>query len=271
MNNRAKRISKLSRFLYGILFTLIFYILAAYLILPDIWRYYEQHPEMAASPVTTFTREGIKGDPVNVGLAGSQSEVEKALRLAGWVSADPLKITTDFQIAKNVMLNRPYPSAPVSNLYLWGRAQDMAFEKPAGPSPKSRHHVRLWKSPLPSRDSRPLWIGSATYDRSVGFSRNTGKITHHIAPDIDRERDLLIQDLARAGVLSETYQVTGIGQTFYGRNGGGDRYYTDGEILVGVIPSDSGSGAEPIERKAVPPRILFKNKIWEWLHSALRK
>jgi hypothetical protein len=34
-------------------------------------------------------------------------------------------------------------------------------------------------------EARPVWLGSATFDRDVGFSRYTGQVTHHIAPDIE--------------------------------------------------------------------------------------
>ena len=33
--------------------------------------------------------------------------------------------------------------------------------------------------------------GGATFDERVGLSHTTGQITHHIAPDVDTERDHL--------------------------------------------------------------------------------
>ena len=69
-------------------------------------------------------------------------------------------------------------------------------------------------------------------DRGVGVSHYTGAITHHIGPDLDAERALLAADLEDAGMVEAKYQVTGIGPTMAGRNGGGDLYYTDGEIWV---------------------------------------
>ena len=47
--------------------------------------------------------------------------------------------------------------------------------------------------------------------------------------------------LAAAQELTRTFQVTGVGATLNGRNGGGDRYYTDGELTIGVI-SPGGVG-----------------------------
>lgn len=117
------------------------------------------------------------------------------------------------------------------------RHQDLAFEQPFGSSASQRHHVRLWQSPTVDANSgRPLWVGSATFDRSSGFSHLTGKITHHIAADIDAERNATIASLERVKQVISFYQVTGVGVTFQGYNGGGDWYYTDGEMTVGLVP-----------------------------------
>ncbi len=83
--------------------------------------------------------------------------------------------------------------------------------------------------------AEPLWLGSASFDRGVGFSHDTGQITHHIGPNLDAERDLVIGDLQKAGQVSSTYDIPGIGATTTGRNGGGDPYFTDGKALVGVL------------------------------------
>ena len=78
----------------------------------------------------------------------------------------------------------------------------------------------------------PLWLGSATFDRSVGVSHYTGQVTHHIAPDIDAERDLLRPRPRRRRRGRGGLSVTGVGPTVFARNGGGDPYFTDGEIAV---------------------------------------
>jgi hypothetical protein len=42
-------------------------------------------------------------------------------------------------------------------------------------------------------------------------------------------------DLAAAGQLAWQYEWPGVGATQDGRNAGGDRYYTDGLMAVGVL------------------------------------
>ena len=215
------------------------YVVLAYLVLPAFWQHYEHQPGLRGRPMTTVTAQGIPGDPLNIGLVGSKTDVVKAWRLAGWYPADPITLRSSIEIADSVVLHRPYPDAPVSNLFYDGRHQDLAFEKPVGGSADERHHVRLWAILDKGAEHRPVWLGSATFDRGVGISHYTGQITHHIAPNIDAERNLVIAELARAGMLIKIYQVGGIGPTVNGRNGGGDRYFTDGEITVGVIRPDA--------------------------------
>lgn len=123
----------------------------------------------------------------------------------------------------------------MSRLLFEGRAQDLAFEKPVGDSADRRHHVRFWQTDTVGDDGRPLWLGSASFDRGVGLSHDTGAITHHIGPDIDAERDFLIGDLRAAGELISTSELAGIGATKTGRNGGGDPYFTDGKAIIGVL------------------------------------
>ncbi len=246
------------------------YGLLAYVILPAIWRHYEHNPKLAASPKITHTAEGIPGDPLNIGLVGTRSEVINALISAGYYPADPVTIRTSIGIAKSVLLKQAYPTAPVSNLYFFDRQQDLAFEQPAGSSASKRHHVRFWRSPDPDEQSgRTLWLGSATFDQSSGISHLTGKITHHIAADIDQERNTTIDSLVKAQQVANFYQVTGVGATLKGYNGGGDRYYTDGEMTIASLATNNlPTHSTPIQAPN-PPAVQAKHHLWQWLRQIL--
>jgi hypothetical protein len=247
------------------------YLALAYLVLPALWSHYEHQPGLRGRPMTTVTAQGIPGGPLNIGLVGSRDDVVRAWGLAGWYPADPITLKTSLEIAESVLLHRQYTDAPVSNLFYDGRQQDLAFEKPVGGSADERHHVRLWMTLKKGAEQRSVWLASATFDRGVGISRYTGQITHHIASNIDAERDLVIAELSRAGVLMQIYQVSGIGPTINGRNGEGDRYFTDGEITVGVIrPHAMAEGGLP-DRKPSPTAIELKNSIWSSIRNGLRR
>lgn len=215
------------------------YGLVAYIFLPLAWKEYENQPGMKASPGLTRTVDGIPGDPINVGLKGHEREMIRAMELAGWRRAKPLDMETIVEMGESLARNRPDRQAPVSPLYLFGRKEDIAFEKEAGPNLSHRNHVRFWRADFLA-SGQAFWVGSASFDRSVGFSRYTGQVLHHIDPDIDAERGRLIGDLSQAGQLSQIYRVTGIGPTLHGRNGEGDWYYTDGEVLIGVLSTEQG-------------------------------
>jgi hypothetical protein len=94
-------------------------------------------------------------------------------------------------------------------------------------------------------------------------------VTHHIDPDIDVERDGLIADLRNSGWLKELFQVTGIGATVLGRNGGGDRYYTDGELTIGVLASVAEHGSTP-NRLANPVAVQIKEQLWSAIRQLLQ-
>ena len=193
------------------------------------------HPALARSPRHTTTAQGRQGDAINVAFIGTEEELHRMFAAAGWYAADPITLETSIRIAADVVVHKPYAHAPVSDLYVWDRKQDAAFEQPVGDSPKQRHHVRFWCSREVDRQGEPLWLGAATYDERVELSRTTGGITHKIGPQIDRERNKLVNDTARAGVLDGYYWVDPFHRIREGRNGGGDPYVTDGRLAVGVI------------------------------------
>ena len=245
------------------------WLLAAYVVLPALWRHYEHHPALEDAPKMTVTAQGIPGDPLNVALIGTEERLVHALLASGWQPADPITLRTSFRIARSVLMNRTYADAPVSNLFVFGRKQDLAFEKAAGRSARHRHHVRFWKSDDLGRGGVPLWIGAVTFDRSVGLSHLTGQVTHHIGPDIDAERDGLIGDLRKAGSMTELFQVTGVGATLLGRNGGGDRYDTDGELTVGVLAPGAVKDHRPDELDN-PVAVRVKEQLWTAIRPLLR-
>ncbi len=157
---------------------LLAYLTVAYVVLPAIWsRYAKLHPALSDVPGITETADGIPGDPLNVALVGTQDELAAIMLAAKWYQAAALGLKADLRIAVDTVLARPDEHAPVSSLYLFGRKEDLAFEQPVGDNPRHRHHVRFWKLDK-LHEGRPVWVGSAIYDQHVGFSRDTGQITH---------------------------------------------------------------------------------------------
>jgi hypothetical protein len=231
-----KRRSLWKRVFESVVVLLLAYFALAYILAPGVWKRYERrHPALDDMPRLTRTASDIPGDPLNVALIGTEKDVKKVMLAAKWSPADPLTLKSCLEIAEATVLRRTYDDAPVSNLFVWGRKQDLAFEQPVGHDPRKRHHVRFWRSDKVDPDGRPLWAGAGTYDERVGLSHTTGQITHHIAADVDTERDHLFRDLEQTGDLAEVYSVEGFHQIREGKNGGGDAWHTDGNVRVGVI------------------------------------
>jgi hypothetical protein len=254
-----------------LLAVVIAYTLLAYLVLPALWSHYEHQTGLSNLPMVTRTAQGIPGDPINVGVVGDTKDLLCAMQAAGWYPADPITLKSSIEIAGSVLLDRPYRDAPVSNLYYLGRREDFAFEKPDGPSADHRHHVRFWKVLDEGQEKRPVWLGDATFDRSLGVSHFTGAITHHIDADIDAERKFLATDLEAAGMVEAKYQVTGIGPTMAGRNGGGDLYYTDGEVWILRLVEACARRTGPVAVIASPTATELKDQIWQAVAGVLRK
>jgi hypothetical protein len=128
------------------------------------------------------------------------------------------------------LAHRPYPTAPVSNLYVFGRAQDLAFEKPTD-DVANRGHIRLWQTPT-RLGGQPVWVAQASYDHGIELSGTTHLPTHHIAPAVDLERDAVGAELARTGLIAAEARGAFTPPIFAARNGGGDYYASDGDVLV---------------------------------------
>ncbi len=208
------------------------YGLSAYEFVPTVWRFVERrHPALDQAGTRAFTSTGIPGDPLNLAFVGNEDALRKLMLGAHWFVANPIGLGSSVRIALDSVAHRAYAEAPVSSLYVNGRRQDIAFEAPSGKDPSRRHHVRFWKMATPDLLGRTLWVGAATYDSGVGVSHTTGQITHHIAPDVDRERDKILNDIHTVSGV-EIKWIDDFQPERTGRNGCGDPYVTDGRLAV---------------------------------------
>jgi hypothetical protein len=175
---------------------------------------------------------GNEGDMVNFAMVGTQEEVVAAFKAAGWVTVD--KSVQD-AIVSGLMatLNKEsYTAMPMSTLYLFGRPQDMSYAR-ADPLmvAAERHHLRVWKTDKVI-GGRPVWVGSSTHD--IGFEKDqrNGKVTHKIDPEIDKERDYLLQSFDAAGVFSSAAYVSPDNPMLEAKTATGGSFHSDGRIVV---------------------------------------
>lgn len=182
-------------------------------------------------PLTNFTRGGMPSDPLNIKIVATGPQLATAFASAGWFRADEIALITSVRITLDALLRRQYASAPVSNLYLYGRPQEYAFQCP-GSSVHERDHVRFWDTGERAKDGRPIWIGAATEDIAVTISRANYLPTHKIAPDVDRERNMIVRELIESGWIIDQKWEPGLGRPIETKNATGDIYFTDGRVAV---------------------------------------
>lgn len=216
-------------------FILVIYLVIAYLVLPRLHTVLSRIYLPDYFIGRTRTREGILGDPVNLGVQGSQEQIHATMRAAGWTLADDLGLRANLRIVTSTITRRSYPEAPVSNLYLFGHPQAFCYQQEVDGSPGKRHHVRFWPTPegwlLPG-GYQTDWLAAGTFDRSVGLSVFTLQITHRIADDIDVERDHIVETVTAAGVGAEVEVIDNFSTGYHSRNGGGDAIVTDGDLPI---------------------------------------
>ena len=240
MINVGRRTGASSILFFGIIIVIIFSLLALAHILSTRRKLrHASHAGRAVSakvsstgmPLTTFNRYGNPGDPINMQICGTDGQIGAAFASAGWYRADEIDFITSARISIDSILGRAYSTAPISNLFLFGRKEDLAFERP-GHNVRQRDHIRLWNTSRSGDNGRPIWIGSATKDVKVELSKTNYLPTHGIAPDLDDERELVVSELAQTGFLIEDTTCPGFGEETHGFNGGGDPYFTDGQLAV---------------------------------------
>ena len=225
------------------------YGIAAYVILPRVVRMGVKILQRKSVPSFTLTGDGLPGDPVNLALIGEFAKLKRAFAAAGWTEADPLGLRSSWGMVVAFVFNRPYPSAPFSSLYLFGRKQDIGFQKAIDGSPRKRHHVRFWALSLdraseantpefwlnadrPPLDQPALWIGAGTRDTGVSFTKFTFQFTHATDDDTNAERDFIVGELKRSGAIaSVTWHRAGellpVGRV--------NHYVTDGEVAAASL------------------------------------
>ena len=193
-----------------------------------------------ALPCCTTNEDGSKkGDPLNLVVVGDIDALF-AFVGRGWRMTQTLDLHSAVATAKSFLLGTQYDSSPVSPLYVFGRRQDLALQKPRS-TIDERNHVRFWLTPL-RYQGRKVWVGQISRDIGVELTRHSWYLTtHRISPSVDFDRDYLLQDLLFSGAVQHFGYAKGVGVSAAADprvNLTDDPYVTDGLRLVLVIGGD---------------------------------
>jgi hypothetical protein len=232
------------------------YGIAAYVILPRAVRMGLKILQRGLVPSFTITGDGLPGDPVNLALIGTLPQLRCAFAAVGWVEADRLGVASSWRMVRAFVLNRPYPTAPFSTLYLFGRGQDIGFQRAIDDSPRKRHHIRFWALGLaraedtlgttsfwlntdrPPDDACVLWVGAGTRDTGFSLTRLTFQVTHATDCDANAERDYIVAELSRISVIADAASYR-CGEPLPERRV--NHYVTDGDMTLATLVVGEGS------------------------------
>ena len=230
------------------------YAIGAYIILPRAVRMGLKILQRRRVPSFTITGDGLPGDPVNLALIGTLQQLRTAFATVGWSEADRLGPASSWRMARAFVFNSPYPTAPFSTLYLFGRGQDIGFQKAIDDSPRKRHHIRFWALNLaraedalrtadfwlntdrPPNDARVLWVGAGTKDTGLSLTQLTFQITHATDSDTNAERDYILAELRRNRVIEDVTSYRSGQHLPIERV---NHYITDGEVTLASLAADS--------------------------------
>jgi hypothetical protein len=217
------------------------YFIAAYVLLPQLIHIGVMVFRRGRIPRITHAADGLPGDPVNIILIGTAAELKSAFLAAGWHEADRLSPASSWKMIVSFLFNRPYPTAPFSTFYLFGRKQDFGFQQAIGNSPRKRNHIRLWAATLDPETEmtdvkywmkkRPVdmttahaWAGAGSRDTGFGLTKLTYQISHHVDMEVDNERAYILTSLQQSGGIRDASYIDA-GTLVLGK------YVTDGRIL----------------------------------------
>ncbi|HVY55275.1 MAG TPA: LssY C-terminal domain-containing protein, partial [Thermodesulfobacteriota bacterium] len=162
---------------------------------------------------STDSDGGGGGQPINVILIGDPDDISSAIVRRKWdvSEAETKKFRLDFGRAFSPSVYRTFPMA---SLYLYGRRQDVSFQKSRRETDaayRQRNTFRLWLTPI-RYQGKTVWAGSVS--RDIGSDLRIRKYwfaAQEIDPDIDETRDYMVEDLVLSGNVQKVGFTKGVG------------------------------------------------------------
>ena len=201
----------------------------------NIENYDELRRVLEELPCCTTNADGdAYGDPLNLVMIGETNDIVPALVRRGWYATEVIWSEAIKRTIKSFLQGKRYRYSPISPLYVYGRKQDVGWQKARG-TINERNHMRFWLSPIRFRGQK-VWVGQISRDIGVKFTLKSPTIsTHVIDPDVDEARRYFLEDMAYSQALARHGYVKGVGVVSREKpkmNLVGDPFYTDGLRVV---------------------------------------
>lgn len=191
----------------------------------------ELRQKLAELPNFTTNADGDEyGDPLNLVLIGEGNDIIPALVRRNWHATETIWYRAIMRTIRSFLQGERYRYSPISPLYVFGRPQDVGWQK-ARSTINERNHMRFWLSPLRFRGKK-VFVGQISRDIGVKFTLKSPTIsTHVIDPDVDEARRYFVEDLGYSQAVAKVGYVKGAGVVNKEEprvNLVGDPFYTDG-------------------------------------------
>jgi hypothetical protein len=191
----------------------------------------ELRKKLEELPSFTTNADGDEyGDPLNLVLIGEPNDIVPALVRRNWHATEITWSRAIMRTIKSFLQGERYRYSPISPLYVFGRPQDIGWQK-ARRTINERNHMRFWLSPIRFRGKK-VFVGQISRDIGVKFTLKSPTIsTHIIDPDVDEARRYFVEDLAYSQATAKIGYVKGVGVVNREEprlNLVGDPFYTDG-------------------------------------------
>lgn len=161
---------------------------------------------------TTNKKASGDGDPLNLVVIGEMDQFLPYFIKRGWQVTEDIYVSSLFKEIRAFFFGSEYRYAPVSSLYVFGRGQDIALQKPRK-NIYRRNHLRLWLTPI-HFEGKPVWVGQISRDIGISFStKNWWLSNHDIDPDVDAARNFLAQDMMLSHGVANMGYVRGMDPT----------------------------------------------------------
>ena len=213
-------------------------------------------------PCCTTNADGDEyGDPLNLVLIGEPNDLVPALVRRNWHTTEIIWSRAILRTIKSFIQGERYRYSPISPLYVYGRPQDIGWQK-ARRTIHERNHMRFWLSPMRFRGQK-VWVGQISRDIGVKLTLKSPTFTTHVIdPDVDEARRYFVEDLAYSQALARISYAKGVGvvsREAPRMNLVGDPFYTDGFRAVLFFEPRPYTLANIEHLKWETPSGYFKN------------
>lgn len=194
------------------------------IVVENITDIFRKNPKLKFSETLT----GRDQAPISIIIVTKNGLILKnALTKSGWKIADKLDIYSITKAAKAMALKEQYDEAPMTPSFWNSKVNNIGIQRNTKINNLTqRHHARFWNTNYLTKNGDKIFVGTASFD--IGIKWN---MIHKISPDIDTERDFLLETLKDSDTI-KNIEIIQLERPFTGNNMFGDKFYTDGKQYI---------------------------------------